>query len=178
MVAGGTSVGEGVVRDFHGHIHTAIFKIDNQQGLYSISLLNVTWQSGWEESLGGNEVKWSEVAQSCLSLCDPVDCRPPGSSVLGIFQARILEWVAISFYRRSPDPGIKPRSPTLQADALTSEPPEERRDTCICRAESLHCSHKTITTLLISYTPIQNKKFFKKAMCCWGLLDSIGVSPS
>ena len=39
----------------------------------------------------------SEVAQSCLTLCDPMDCSPPGSSVHGIFQARTLEWVAISF---------------------------------------------------------------------------------
>ena len=38
-----------------------------------------------------------EVAQSCLTLCDPVDCSPPGSSVRGILQARILEWVAIPF---------------------------------------------------------------------------------
>ena len=34
----------------------------------------------------------SEVAQSCLTLSDPLDCSPPGSSVLGIFQARVLEW--------------------------------------------------------------------------------------
>ena len=39
----------------------------------------------------------SEVAQSCLTLRDPMDCSPPGSSVHGIFQARTLEWVAISF---------------------------------------------------------------------------------
>ena len=43
----------------------------------------------------------SEVAQSCPTLCDPMDCNLPGSSVHGIFQARILEWVAISFSRRS-----------------------------------------------------------------------------
>ena len=43
----------------------------------------------------------SEVTQSCLILCDPVDCSPPGSSVYGILQARILEWVAISFSRAS-----------------------------------------------------------------------------
>ena len=43
----------------------------------------------------------SEVAQSCLTLCDPMDCSLPGSSIHGIFQARILEWVAISFSRRS-----------------------------------------------------------------------------
>ena len=41
----------------------------------------------------------SEVAQSCLTLCDPVDRSLPGSSVHGILQARILEWVAISFFR-------------------------------------------------------------------------------
>ena len=35
--------------------------------------------------------------QSCSTLCDPIDCSPPGSSVSGILQARILEWVAISF---------------------------------------------------------------------------------
>ena len=45
--------------------------------------------------------KKSEVAQSCPTLCDPMDCSPPGSSIHGIFQARILEWVAISFSRRS-----------------------------------------------------------------------------
>ncbi|CAI9158321.1 unnamed protein product [Rangifer tarandus platyrhynchus] len=39
----------------------------------------------------------SEVAQSCPTLCDPMDCSLPGSFVHGIFQARILEWVAISF---------------------------------------------------------------------------------
>ena len=39
----------------------------------------------------------SEVAQSCLTLSDPMDCSPPGSSVHGIFQARVLEWGAIAF---------------------------------------------------------------------------------
>ena len=43
----------------------------------------------------------SEVAQSCLTLCDPMDCSPPGSSVHEIFQARVLEWLAISFSRKS-----------------------------------------------------------------------------
>ena len=53
-------------------------------------------------------VKWSEVAQSCPTLCDPVDCSPPGS-IHGILQARILEWVAISFSRGS----SRPRDRTL-----------------------------------------------------------------
>ena len=65
----------------------------------------------------------SEVAQLCPTLCDPMDCSLPGSSVHGIFQARVLQWVAISFSRDLPNPGIKLRSPALQANTLLSEPP-------------------------------------------------------
>jgi len=43
----------------------------------------------------------NEVAQSCLTVCDPMDCSLPSSSIHGIFQARILKWVATSFSRRS-----------------------------------------------------------------------------
>ena len=41
----------------------------------------------------------SEVAQSCLTLSDPMDCSLPGSSIHGIFQARVLEWGAIAFFK-------------------------------------------------------------------------------
>ena len=54
-----------------------------------------------------------------IRLCDPIDCSPPGSSVRGISQARILEWTAISSSRVPSHPGIKLASPTLQADSLT-----------------------------------------------------------
>ena len=47
----------------------------------------------------------SEVAQSCLTLCDPMDCSLPGSSIHGIFQATVLEWGAIAFSRLLPCPG-------------------------------------------------------------------------
>ena len=50
------------------------------------------------------DISESEVAQSCPTLYNPMDCSLPGSSVHGIFQARILEWVAISFSRRSSQP--------------------------------------------------------------------------
>ena len=46
----------------------------------------------------------SEVAQSCLTLCDPVNCSLSGSSVHGFFQARVLEWLAISFSSGSSRP--------------------------------------------------------------------------
>ena len=74
--------------------------------------------------------KESEVAQSCLTLCNPMDCSLPDFSVHGLFQARILEWVIISFSRDLSDPGIEPGSPALEADALTSEPPGKRPLLC------------------------------------------------
>ena len=49
-------------------------------------------------------LKWSEVAQSCPTLCDPMDCSLQGSSIHGIFQARVPEWGAISFSRWSSQP--------------------------------------------------------------------------
>ena len=81
------------------------------------------WQPGWEGTLGEDGYTcvcvcmqgwvsllstWGyrntvnllcvcSVTQSCPTLCNPMDCSPPGSSVRGIFQARILEWVAVSF---------------------------------------------------------------------------------
>ena len=58
------------------------------------------------------------VTQLCLFLCDPMDYNPPDSSVRGILQARLLEWVAIPFSRVS----SQPRSPALEADSLPSEP--------------------------------------------------------
>ena len=51
-----------------------------------------------------NQKSESEVAQSCLTLCDLMDGNLPGSAVHGIFQARILEWAAISFSRGSSQP--------------------------------------------------------------------------
>ena len=55
----------------------------------------------------------------------PHDCSPPGFSVHGILQARILEWIAITFSRGSSQPRIKPEFPALKADSLLSEPPEK-----------------------------------------------------
>ena len=62
----------------------------------------------------------------CL-VGQPMDCSPPGSSVHGILQGRILEWAAIPFSRNLPDPGIEPGSPALQADSLPSEPQGSRQ---------------------------------------------------
>ena len=61
------------------------------------------------------------VIQSCLTLCDPMDCGPPGSSVMRI--SRQGYWSRLPFPSPGdlPNPGIEPRSPTLQADSLLTE---------------------------------------------------------
>ena len=71
------------------------------------------------------------ATQSYPTLCNSIDCSPPGSSVHGILQARIQEWVAIPFSGDLPDPGIEPRSLALQADSSSSEPPEKPREVSI-----------------------------------------------
>ena len=68
----------------------------------------------------------SEVTQPCLTLCDPTDCSLPGFSIHGIFQARILEWVAISFSRGS----SRPRSPALAGRFFT---------VCVTREAHIYC---------------------------------------
>ena len=64
----------------------------------------------------------SEVAQSCPTLHDPMDCSPPGSSVRGIFQARVLEWVATAF---SESLLVGPKDPSTSRRAAF---PMERAD--------------------------------------------------
>ena len=63
-----------------------------------------------------------KVTQLCQILCNPMDCSLPGSFIHGIFQARILEWVAISFSRGSSRPRDRTRV-SCTADSLLSEPP-------------------------------------------------------
>ena len=136
----------------------------------------------------------SEVAQSCPTLSDPMDCSLPGSSIHGIFQARVLEWGAIPFSDHNlcgrhnkvkslsrvrlcdpwtvahqappsmgfsrqenwswlpfpspgdlPDPGIEPRSPAFQADALTSEPPGKPMEDMMYLAKCIGQNHIMIT---------------------------------
>ena len=59
--------------------------------------LGFSRQEHWSGLPFPSPMQESEVAQSCPTLCDPMDCSPPGSSVHGIFQARVLEWGAIAF---------------------------------------------------------------------------------
>ena len=63
----------------------------------------------------------SEVAQSCLTLSDPMDCSLPGSSVHGIFQARVLEWGAIAFSDDQPREHIKKQRHYFANKGLSSQ---------------------------------------------------------
>ena len=78
------------------------------------------------------------LAQSCPTLCEPMDCSPPGFSVHGILQAKKT---GVSLPCPSPgnlpNPGIEPSSPALQADSLLSEPPELNlfADECMWRSD-------------------------------------------
>ena len=82
----------------------------------------------------------AKLLQSCLTLCDSVDCSPPGSSVHGIPQARKLEWVAISSSRGPssgdlPDPGIKPvplMTPARAGGFFTTDATWEPPLDCYC----------------------------------------------
>ena len=72
------------------------------------------WSQGHERACA--------VAQSCPTLCDPVDCSPPGSSVHGISQARILGWIALSSSRGSSRPGDHTRVSCTAGRFFTTEP--------------------------------------------------------
>ena len=76
----------------------------------SIQILYLKFRAKYKLKIGGKVL----VAQSCLILCNPTNCSPLDSSVHGIIQARILEWVTIPSLEDFPNPGIKPRSPALR----------------------------------------------------------------
>ena len=83
------------------------------------------------------------VTQLCLTLCDHMDCSPSGCSVHEILQARILEWVANPPPGDLPNPGIKARSPVLQADSLPCEPHNSfkvKSLNCVTLCDPMDCS--------------------------------------
>ena len=96
-------------------------------------------------------------AQSCPTVCDPMACSLPGSSVQGILQARILEWVTMPSFRGSSQPRdrtqISCMSLVLQADSLLSELPGKslslNRTSYICRIICSRKEHLLVTKLLI-----------------------------
>ena len=132
-----------------------------------------TWVSisgdkgGWSSQDRALGNKCCSVAQWCLTLYKSMDCSPPCSSVHGILQLRILEWVALSPSMASPDLGIKLMSPVLQVDSLplnhqrsAPPPPQNKR-----AAQSLLPGDlKTRSSLEVSseHWSVQRKKELSK----------------
>ena len=69
------------------------------------------------------KVKESEVTQSCLTFCNPVDCTHQAPPSMGFSRQEYCSGLPIPSPGDLPDPGIEPKSPALQAEALASEPP-------------------------------------------------------
>ena len=99
------------------------------------------------------------VTQLCLTLCDPMDCNLPGSSVHGIFQARTLEWVAIFFYRESALPFATQEKQDIQHQVL------KKQCKAVCRvfgSQKTFANNIIITFIsekfgIFDYMPIQKK---------------------
>ena len=90
--------------------------------IYSFSSPSSLWAPGeWQETLPEPSTSYCccLVTKSCPSLCDPKDCSPPGASIHGVSQARIPEWVAISFSRHQ---GSNPKSPASAGRFFKAEP--------------------------------------------------------
>ena len=95
--------------------------------------LNIYSLALFRRSLPTSDVKWNEKAfktfyvcvhaqlfQSCPTLCDPMDCSPPGSSLHSISQARILEWLLFPSPGDLLNPGMEPTSPALEGKFFTT----------------------------------------------------------
>ena len=107
--------------------------------MHKASILPNTWEDSFFKN--NNQPNESEVlvTQLCSTLCNPMDCSPPGSSVHGIFQARILSGLPCPSPGDLSNPGIEPGSPELQADSLLTEPPGKLQNhTNKCEA-MYHC---------------------------------------
>ena len=130
------------------------------------------------------------MAPSCLTLCGPMDCSPPGCSVHTIFQARILEWGAIPVTPRDlPDPGTEPTSPALVGGSFTTSatweaPSYSERSVNSSHAMAvrivpfhLYCHNRTIAVLFFTSLNDINSIFLTRWLLlvppCLGLLYQI-----
>ena len=96
----------------------------------------------------------SEVTQSCLTLCDPVDCNLPGSSIHGIFQATILEWVAIFFSRGSSQPRDQTQVSCIKGEFFTIWATKE--------VKSLSCVWLFLTPWTVTYQALPSMGFSRQ----------------
>ena len=119
------------------HLHTTCrFLVSSIRTMRARTLFHFSFYIIWDKSQGCSSGRCLKfllncvcvcvlVAQPCPTLCDPINCSSPGSSVHGILQARILEWQPFPSSRDLLDQEIQPRSLALQADSLPPEPPKK-----------------------------------------------------
>ena len=100
--------------------------------MWSVKAKQKFWNVPYYSNYHGYEYKKSEseVTQLCPTLCDPMNCSLPGSSVHGIFHARILEWVAISFSRGSSRPSDQTRVSRIAGRHFTNWATREAPSRC------------------------------------------------
>ena len=80
--------------------HTLKILVASFYKVEKVSNEKIKWENQWKAQVGSSSAVAAKSFQSCPTLRDPMDCSLPGSSVPGISQARILEWVAIAFSSR------------------------------------------------------------------------------
>ena len=123
-------------------------------------------QQAWSDKKSKTSIYWAapiwwifymcmcaQLLQLYPTLCDPMDCSPPGSSVHGILQARTLEWAAISSSGDLHDPGFKPTSPVspaLQADSWPLSHWGSPCFTCIISINPLNRSKQWVWLILLT----------------------------
>ena len=112
----------------------------------------------------------SELTQLCLTLCDPMDCSLPGSSVHGILQARILDWVAISFSRESFHP--RDRNPGLPHCRQILLPPEPLGKSIFINIIALSVCETWVLSLGWE-DPLKKGKAIYSSILAWGILWTV-----
>ena len=101
------------------------------QAQWWLGKTGIRWVAADKETFLSLAKPSSGCIQPCLSLCNPMDCSPPGSSVCGILWARALRWVSMPFSRGPPDPETEPTAPELSRGSLPLVPPGKEVQTII-----------------------------------------------
>ena len=94
-----------IIKELEEHVSSLMNVLvsheNTKKKMHFVECWNNIWTLQESKSTTQSKVKWSEVSQSTPTLCDPMHCSLPGSSIHGIFQAIVLEWVAISFSKNT-----------------------------------------------------------------------------
>ena len=104
-----------LVNTINGRLLVQAESADTNHGHKSLVCFSITSELHGAKSTRVARTQWCSVSKLCLTLCNSLDCSPPGSSVHGISQARILEWAAFLSPGNLPDPEIEPTSPASPA---------------------------------------------------------------